>query len=294
MTIGTSSLPGADLVGGGTERYLYAVVPAGTVPSPGALGSVVDDAGIDLVTEDGLAAVVGPVPQSTAAVAASFGRDSVDRPEHDDAGNAERTLAVLESAVRDHERVVEQILAHATSMVPFRFGTVLASTGAVRDLLRDHAEELGACLAALRGRREWGLVVEWEGEAALQAAQARANVTGGPEAETAGPGHRFFAAKRSERAMADALRACCADLAGELEDALGTVAAALRLRHGADRREGPKVCVLVASVLVAEADDERFSAALESLLGLRHGLSATMSGPWPPYSFVGPLPMEAP
>lgn len=283
MTIGTSPAQDADLEPESAARYLYAVVLAGTRAAISTLRPDEASTGIDVVTVDDLAAFVGPVPSSTVAVGTAIGAE---------AAHPERTLAILEKAVRDHERVVEQVLANAASVVPFRFGTILASTDAVRKLLHQSAEELGASLAALRGRREWGLVVEWRADAAADAARLLADVPPPSATETDGPGHRFFAAKRTERAMADAFRSACAALARELEEALRPLAE-LRVRHSADR-DWARVCLLVASALVAADDDERFATALESVLQRHRGLSATMSGPWPPYSFVGRLPLEVP
>lgn len=261
------------------ERYLYAIAAARTDLVSGSLGRREVESGVEILTEEGLCAVVGPVPESMAAAGSVAGDEREPQTAH-------AALDALESAVRDHEHVVEQVLANTRSMLPIRFGTVLPSRDAVRKLLAQHKKELEALLDALAGRREWGLTVYWEADLAMEAARARVVPPGGADAADSGPGHRYFASKRAERAMAGAVRDLCGDVARELHDHLQRIGV-VKVGRRADREPGGQsLCVIDAVVLVGLEDEERFLTAVESALRPRRGLSASLSGPWPPYSFV--------
>lgn len=289
------------MASGGAERYLYAVIPSGTRPAGQPLedqrsgrvegaGPAADGggfgAGVELVTAGRLCAVVGPVPPSAVEVAALFDEEG-------GAPNAEPALEALEAAVRDHERVVERVLARVRTVLPVRFGTVLGSTDAVRDVLQRREHELAACLEGLEGRREWGLKVQWEAAAAAEAARTLVTAPDSGSPEVAGPGTLFFVAKRLERAMADALREAAAGVAWEIDEAVRPLGVLQARRAVPEKGTGEDICVFDGSLLVALEEEQRLSEALESVLTRHRGLSASLSGPWPPYSFAGPVPLDA-
>jgi hypothetical protein len=281
-TAGPRRAPAVDV----GARYLYAIATARTDLVSGSLGRREAESGVELLTEERLCAVVGPVPESMAAAASAAADER-------ELQTAQVALGALEAAVRDHEHVVERVLANTRSMLPIRFGTVLPSPDAVRKLLGQHKKELVALLDALAGRREWGLTVYWEADLAMEAARGRVVPPGGADAPESGPGHRFFAAKRAERAMAAAVRDLCGDVARELDGHLQRLGV-VKMRRSADREPGGQsLCVMDAVVLVGVEDEERFLTAVESALRPRRGLSASLSGPWPPYSFVEHIPLVA-
>lgn len=267
-------------------RYLYAIVPARTASAPGAPGLGDVDPHVEVLTEASLSAVVGPVPASLVEAASAL--DEEHRP------GRERTLGAVEAAVRDHERVVERVLERATSVLPIRFGTVLPSSEAARELLGRNEEELGSCLEALRGRREWGLKLYWDTDSAEESARTLTSSPGTTDPDADRPGHRFFAAKRAELTRADRRQDVYFGMASALEEALQSVGIVqVQMQVHAGVGASPNACVLDATVLVAQDDEERFLGAIESVLRGRTGLSASISGPWPPYSFVGGLPLAA-
>jgi hypothetical protein len=267
-------------------RYLYAIATARTDLVADLLARRDVVSGVEFLTEERLCAVVGPVPESMAAAASAAGNEGEQQ-------GPQAALDALEAAVRDHEHVVEQVLASTRSMLPIRFGTVLPSHDAVRKLLSQHKAELESLLDALAGRREWGLTVYWEADLAMEAARARVDAPGSADATDSGPGHLFFAAKRAERAMAGAVRDLCRDAARELVDHLQRIGV-VKMGRCADREPGGQsICVMDAVVLVGLEDEERFLTAVESALRPKRGLSASLSGPWPPYSFVEDFPLVA-
>lgn len=251
------------------RRYLYAVVPAADATSREQLL-----AGLEVVHLGDLCAVVGPVPMQLARSSDAVSMD------------------VLEAAVRDHERTVEHLLGWATSLVPFRFGTVLTSRAAVSELLHRQAPALHRNLQKLEGRCEWGVAVFWGERDALDAARQH---MGGAEAEpgSEGPGHRYLMMRRRERCLAQSLTAACERVSGQIEAVLDPIAE-LRRRFGLgeatrqrdDVEGGRVVSVLAAAALASRADEPQLTAALDAVLRRYQGLRASLSGPWPPYSFV--------
>lgn len=271
VEFGTDTLPLSN-----EGRYLYAVVPAQDV----------DDArlppGLAAIRVGGRCAITGGVPDALAR--ASDGLPMAD----------------LERAVRDHERIVEDILAWASSLVPVRFGTVLTSTAALELLLSSNAGALDRALHAVAGRCEWGITVQWEADQAYDAARQRIDSVSGPGPR--GPGHQYLAMRRQERAMAHALSAACGAVAQHIESILGGVAQVRRSSGGwveAERTDGGEgvapraITVLRVCALVSKDDEEPFSATLDAALRRYPGLSASISGPWPPYSFVDIAEMTA-
>lgn len=252
------------------RRYLYAVVPAADATAHEQLL-----AGLDVVYYGDLCAVAGPVPMQLARAA-----DAV-------------TMDVLEASVRDHERVVEHVLGWATSLVPFRFGTVLTSGAAVCELLHRQAATLHRNLQKLEGRCEWGLTVVWNERDALDA--ARQHMGAEAESGSEGPGHRYLMMRRRERCLAQSLTVVCERVSRQIEAALDPFAELRRrfgLRGDMDEREdvevafGRVVSVAAAAALASRADERQLTTALDAVLRRYQGLRASLSGPWPPYSFV--------
>jgi hypothetical protein len=108
--------------------WVYGVVPAEFEPPPGLTG--VDDAPIELVHEDAVAAVVSWV--------------AVDRPP----GRKAELLAF--------QAVLDRLAEHG-AVAPVRFGTVLPDAASIGDFLSEQYDELSRVLAMLAGRRQYNL-----------------------------------------------------------------------------------------------------------------------------------------
>src|SRR4051812_11154844 len=115
--------------------YVFAVVPAGTPVPPSDAGGLA--AGLKLIEAGGLAAVVGQVP--------------TDRP----LGRA--------ADLRAHDRVVAELVAAGSAVLPMRFGAVVADEdGVVDELLVPHRAEFEEALVALKGRVQYTVRVEYD------------------------------------------------------------------------------------------------------------------------------------
>ena len=201
-----------------------------------------------------------------------------------EAGPIERGLRDLDwvsACAVAHEGVVEHV-ARAGVVVPLKLFTLfdgdaraLAHIGALRP-------QLDRLFAQLHGRQEWGVRV------LVDAAQARRHARGRALRETAGlaAGRRFLLVKQRQR---DVVRALAADGRAEVEalyEALASRADRAR-RRAPGKGEGR--LLLDAAFLVDARRAGRFRATARRAAGRLDalGFGLTLTGPWPPYSFVG-------
>lgn len=203
--------------------------------------------------------------------------------------------AALASRAVVHDRVLRTVV-RPEAVVPFRFGTALASEASVQRMLDEWAEPLAHALDEVRGRVEWTVrlsvdlpVLERrmdEGSARVGRLRAMAG--------TQGSGGRHLldrAAERERRREAAHLRAAVAKRTGTALEchAVRTVAG----RPLAPNENDAEVPVMRASYLVEVSGVERF---LRTADGLKpelapFGFQLRIDGPLPPYSFVPILPI---
>ncbi|MGI5132029.1 GvpL/GvpF family gas vesicle protein [Pseudonocardia sp. CA-107938] len=122
-----------------TATYVYGLVPAGTRLPEGLTG--MGPGSVGTVEHDGLAAVVGAVPEGRAL------------------GSRADLLA--------HESVVDTV-AQAATVLPMRFPAVIDDAGIVDELLAPHRDEFLAVLADLEGKVQYTLRGRYEQEVLLR------------------------------------------------------------------------------------------------------------------------------
>jgi hypothetical protein len=222
--------------------YVYGVVPA---------AATIDAPTVELLREDGLAAVVGRVPLD------EFGADVIDA--------RLRDPAWLEARVRAHHDVLDSVLQR-THVVPLRFGAVFETEEHVRRMLRER-NELPDALERVRGCVELGVKAFPRAE---------------PQETTPAPtsGAAYLRAKQRERADAarrhDELCAAADDIYARLAE---------QARDARVSRPAPgSDAVLNSAYLVPRDDEASFRAAAAALLS--PSLRVEVTGPWPPYNFV--------
>jgi len=246
-----------DQATGPTGLYVYGIVEdrAGRVPD-GLAG--VEDARVELLPHDGVAAVVG--------------RIHVERPP----GRRADLMA--------HSRVVEA-LDDRGPVVPVQFGSVLADEDSViGDLLEPDAEQWRGLLKALTDRRQFNLRCTYNEAAVLQevmtedpevaalSARTRALPEDVTYAERVRLGERVARGVEGKRAQDSAL---VLDLV--LPHA---VSYSLRDRGGVDH-------LLDVAFLVGDDRRAAFEDALEQLAEAMHERARfQLVGPVPPYDFV--------
>ncbi|WP_439656729.1 GvpL/GvpF family gas vesicle protein [Lentzea sp. HUAS TT2] len=166
-------------------------------------------------------------------------------------------LAVL---VREHDAVVRTVFRHEP-VLPLRFGTVLDGADAAVQLLSARHVEALAWLDGVEGRQEWGVRVR-------AAAREPVNLDGVS-------GTAYLVQRRALLAAAENARRDVAVVHQELS------------RRAAEStfRELAGDLLLEAAYLVDTGSEEDFRAEVHRLTG-ELGLSAEITGPWPPYSFT--------
>ncbi len=168
-----------------------------------------------------------------------------------------------------HEGVTSGLLG-ATSVVPVRFGTVLATRDEVVSLLEEGADRYRAMLARLRGRVELSLRarVEVAGEVGAAGAGGGDGAGGAPRGG-AGPGAAYLRARRPAPFPAPLQ---------DLHDTLAARSAASTLRSAAGE--------MVAAYLADAGDVGWFRSAVARAATAGAGVSTRLTGPWAPFTFT--------
>ena len=241
--------------------YVYGVVDADRRRT-----DVVD--GVRLVARAPLAAVV----------------EEVDLAEFDDLATKLNDRAWVERKALEHERVLSR-LAQGGPVVPLRFGAIYDDLEGVEVMLEERFDELVADLERVRGHVELGVkgfVERPRLEDLLAGERARSSA--------ASPGRAYLERRQVERDVAAEASAVVAEAARSTHERLleRSVAGAVARPHSRELSGRPEEMFLNAAYLV-RAGDEALRGEVDALgrayAGL--GLSFEVTGPWPPYSFVG-------
>lgn len=235
--------------------YVYGVVPA-EVAAPSGPG--IDGAALELVTDDGLAALVSDLPDEEPGL----GRE----------------------AIAAHAAVLEQALAAGT-VLPMRFGVVMPDASAVREhLLTRHRDELRDQLAALTGKVELRLRATYDEPRLMREivaenadiARLRASLGDAP------PDATYYARIQLGELVAAAVDRHRAVDADAIVGALEPLALATRVADVDHER-----VVVSASFLVARDQITAFDGAVDEV-GRRYAgrIRFKYTGPLPPHSFV--------
>ena len=194
-----------------------------------------------------------------------------------------------------HEAVVEHFAdpsettggpASTRAIVPMKLFTLFASDERAVAHVSGELPRVRQALDRVAGREEWGVRLRLDrARAAEAAAGPSGEPQGAPPGEAAGSGRDFLARKRRLR---DAARKRPAEAR---EAALGAYTAlAGRAAEAVERPiEAAGNLILDAAFLVSRAERRGFEEAVAEQareLAAAH-LDVTLTGPWPPYHFVG-------
>jgi hypothetical protein len=239
----------------GDGCYVFGVVRAGSVEAP---------SGAELVGEGGLSAVVRRVPL------AEYGEEALRANLND--------IAWLEDAARRHEAVLEGLLQE-TTVIPLRLCTIYHDEDAVRAMLAGEQAALTEALGRLEGHTEWGVKAFSDRNAV--AAGARPDGDG-----SQGEGQAYLAGRRAEARARDLVTATV-EAAHERLSGIAQVALANPLQRkeltGRSDDMALNGVYLVADERAGELEAEVERCAAEA----PPGVSFELTGPWPPYNFVG-------
>ena len=257
-------LPGAGAL------YVYGIVAAEARPALDGAPSVESGAPVELLGASGLNALVSRVSPALFADA--------------DGGRGD-DLAWLEAPVRAHQEVLERALA-AGPVIPMRFGTVVSDEPSLLAYVGERRDAFLGTLGELEGKREWGVKVLADEELLRERMHTEA-VSGESAPRTEGAA--YLARKRDERLLEERMGAYAAGAADAIHGELTVLAdrAATVAQTVAPTDERRRL-LLNGAYLVDTGREDAFRAAVEEF-HRRHaadGIAVTLSGPWPPYSFV--------
>jgi hypothetical protein len=161
-----------------------------------------------------------------------------------------------------HERVVQAVMKDG-AVLPLRFGTMLDGDQSLEGVLVARRDELLRALARVRGRVEIGV-----------RALARSGANAAPPGRERS-GREYMLTRLREHRRAD-------EAARSLHAPLAAMACDSRLRAPT-----PPHARLASTYLVDRVRIEEFRARVEELAARHEDLDVVLTGPWPPYSFVG-------
>ena len=264
--------------------YLYAITDQPETPVPAKPG-LEDTSLLSLAYRD-IAAVVSPLlwndrrPQTTDGQELFCGRRSaVSGRFLDDGPSGRRATAEVmptEDNLWQHEEVVEALMADRT-VLPVRFGTMLADKTAVQSVLAAHYADFVASLDRVRGRVELGLRVLWN-DRRPQTTDRRDSFCGRPPAVS---GRSYLLARLEEERQVRAWRQRAEALATKLHAPLARLAAVSTRQVLVTPR-----LLLTAAYLVEQDQVTTFRGKVEALSTAYPALHFLCTGPWPAYSFV--------
>jgi hypothetical protein len=255
-----------------TVLYLYGFVRASAPVPP--LAGLEPGSRVFLVAAGDLACAASEVP-------AEIYRSEQRAPE--------RGEWLTRRAIQHHEII--QALHAAGGVLPLKFGTLCQSHADVSALLDDVRPAIGQLLERFAGKDEWTLKSAVDTTAIASVIEREsASVTALRERESALPeGRAYFVRKQRIRLMASLISERLAVLEDAVGDRLGRLGVPLlRMRRSP---ENPSNALTDAPLLV---DRDALDAVKEALIDLQTehaacGVSFTLVGPWPPYSFVPAL-----
>ena len=205
-----------------------------------------------------------------------------------------KDLDWVSACATGHERVIEHFAgesggglrldgARARAVVPMKLFTLFSSDERALAYVRKNRKQLNDTIRRVAGCREWGVRISLNRARAAETARAGA----GAKIRKTSKGTQFLLLKKKEKDLIQELRENAAMESAKSYQELA--------RHGKDACRLPIVqgdsgtsVVLDAAFLIPALKESRFQAAVEKLSArLAKTFDVALSGPWPPYNFIG-------
>jgi len=188
---------------------------------------------------------------------------------------------VSETAVA-HERVVESFRS-ADAVLPMKLFTIFENDARAQGNIEENRQTIDRLIARVAKMDEWGVRLALDHSAPAVRSRAVASVS--PRAAS---GASYLRRKKAQRddSMNRAKRAKA--VAAELFDTLAIHSAEARKRPATELPAGGGLLILDAAFLVPRTRSRRLmSAAARQARALTpQGYAVSVTGPWPPYSFM--------
>jgi hypothetical protein len=208
-----------------------------------------------------------------------------------DANTAAQQLEWVAPRAWRHHEVLRHLHA-AGGVVPLKFGTLCSGAQHVREMLEGRRGPILALLAELEDKDEWTLNTRSDAE--LLSAVVRHTepelVALAAEAGRLPDGHAYFARKKLQKSISEAVAGRLAAVERSLRDRLSSAGIPFtttdQQRSTAIEGTVGSVAVLVSRPRLTEL--ETLLAELEAAHADAH-VTFELVGPWPPYSFAAAL-----
>ncbi|HUP44486.1 MAG TPA: GvpL/GvpF family gas vesicle protein [Thermoanaerobaculia bacterium] len=250
--------------------YVYAIGRGAVRPEVEAIDGSSE---FGAVTRSGLTAIFTPVPRE------EFSQEAVDRRTGD--------LEWLGSIGYRHQAVVADLMRR-TTIVPLRAFALFSGEESLARYLEESASQITKVLERLDGKQEWTLRVEFDAQVWSDALTGRVNTLRqlNEEIAAATPGKAFLLRKKLDEEKKQASREGERGLVAEIQQAILEKLRSEVVAESREQREGafPQINVLI------NRDEEAILQELHRELNDRYGrdgVTLSISGPWPPYTFAG-------
>ena len=205
---------------------------------------------------------------------ALYGEDSINRHLSD--------LDWVSRAAVGHEALVESFIEQP-AVLPMKLFTIFMNDDRALEHVHAERRRIAAILERVVAHHEWGVRV------VLAAAGARRqDAEGVGKRRPITSGVAYLSSKKAQRDQATELAEHAREVVAGLYDRLDRQAAQSKRRALSElpRQRGP--LLLDAAFLVPRGRSRRFNATIarESRALAERGYHVTMTGPWPPYSFI--------
>jgi Gas vesicle synthesis protein GvpL/GvpF len=252
--------------------YLYCLVRSQRKPAIGRGGAPLPGAGPvrAIGGEDGLWLIVSDVD------AAAYGEPAI--------ASGLKQLEWVSARAMAHEAVVERFL-RADAVLPMQLFTIFASDArALAHVTRDR-RRIDRILKRVGGHLEWGLRLTWDEQAARDAVERRHKA---PARADRIAGSAYLARKRDLLDVSRARLAEARSAATAVHRALKQLARDSVRRAETERAAPGSRLLLDAAYLVSTRRGSAFRGSVQRRARTlaKGGISAALSGPWPPYNFV--------
>jgi hypothetical protein len=187
---------------------------------------------------------------------------------------------------------VVDTLGKLTTVVPFRFGTILKDEKAVLKMLKDDGERFKALLSKFTGKEEWGIKVyadNKEFKNYLMESEPKLRELAEKKKKQS-RGIAYLLGKKMEEDLEDKVAAQLNNIAEVIFRKAEKYAFEAKLTKTLPRKltGKEKNMVLNSAYLVGKKGVSNFQGQIKRLREKyeRAGLDFEISGPWPAYSFI--------
>jgi hypothetical protein len=192
-------------------------------------------------------------------------------------------LGWVSRAAVAHEAVVEAFIDQP-AVLPMKLFTIFLNDDRALEHVQMERRRIAAILRRVVGHHEWGVRVALD----ANVAKGRSAKTGTKKAGAIVTGVAYLSLKKAQRDRAAALSHGAQETVAALYDRLDRQADESKRRAGPELTAAGGPLLLDAAFLVPRARSKQFASTVvrETKALAATGYRVTMSGPWPPYSFV--------